>query len=62
MATQLKPAALIDTDGNHCWECGCYTPPFQRRCTARRYGAIICASCEPWVRRMLRNRIVAGGK
>jgi hypothetical protein len=62
MAVQLQPAPLTDTDRNHCWECGDYVPPLQRSRSTRRYQAVICRNCEPWVRRTLRYRTIQGGQ
>jgi hypothetical protein len=43
---------LLDTEDG-CWECGAFVPIPQRRHSLATLEAIICGSCEPWVRATL---------
>jgi hypothetical protein len=52
-------AAAVDRDELGCWECGASVPAPQRIHSLSTLEAIICGSCEPWVRAMLGKEIEA---
>jgi hypothetical protein len=49
--TTTTPAPLPAQEV-HCFECGCYVWPRQRRRSLRRQQAILCPSCEYLVCRL----------